>query len=306
MKWNEMKFPSPIILIMSYTTLCVNFMLLLLSTDYIFIPKVSPLKCKFLPKFGPEILPKCFRCLVWFISIIKMDFNNIFKQVYSWNRHFCSPNNHQDGSLQVCHVSYCSLWALIKGQFFSKFTVVCLDNLHLFRCIFATIYLSMRGWYFDINFVAFCSRMAENVGDCMPILEKLISLSDKPATPAVENNGSKNNSNAKGMLHQSLGLSWNATFFSDCTKSMFSRLSSLLSSAVFLRIFFIRLTKSVNGVLVSFGPRRKLAKPDTSALLFAFAELLDEFSPFLDEVGNMPLALELFLEPLFSTARWSR
>ena len=59
-----MKFPSAIILIMSSSTLCVNFVLLLLSNDLIFLLKFIPLKCRFLLKFGTEILPKCFRCLV--------------------------------------------------------------------------------------------------------------------------------------------------------------------------------------------------------------------------------------------------
>ena len=49
-------------------------MLLLPSIDLIFVLKVSPLKCRLLPKFGPEIIPKCFRYLVWFISIIKIGF----------------------------------------------------------------------------------------------------------------------------------------------------------------------------------------------------------------------------------------
>ena len=56
-------------------SLCVNFMFLLLSIDWIFSPEVRSLKCKCLLTFGPEIIPKCFRCLVWFRSILKMNFN---------------------------------------------------------------------------------------------------------------------------------------------------------------------------------------------------------------------------------------
>ena len=110
-----MKFLSTLIFIVSKSTICVNFMLLLLSIDLFFLTKVSPRECRFLPRFGPEILPMCFRFLVWFISIIEMDFN-IYLSKHSWNTHFCSPNTHQDGKpQQVSYASYmyCSCWALI-------------------------------------------------------------------------------------------------------------------------------------------------------------------------------------------------
>ena len=92
-------------------------MLLLLFVDFIFLQKFSPLKCRFVPTFGPEILSKCFRCPVWFIYILKVDFN-MYLSKHSWNTHSGSPNTHQYGSYQVCHISYHALWALqssVKG-----------------------------------------------------------------------------------------------------------------------------------------------------------------------------------------------
>ena len=86
-------------------------MSLLLSIDLIFLPKVHPLKCWFLPKFGLEILPKYFRCPVWFISILNMDFNMYLSQ-HSSDTILFSYNTHQYGSPQVSHVNYCSLRAL--------------------------------------------------------------------------------------------------------------------------------------------------------------------------------------------------
>ena len=52
-----------------------NFKFLLLSIDLIFLPKVSPPKHRLLATFNPEILSKFFRCLGWFISIIKREYN---------------------------------------------------------------------------------------------------------------------------------------------------------------------------------------------------------------------------------------
>ena len=43
----------------------------LCSIDLTFHPKVSPPKYRLLATFGPESLPKCFRCLVKSVSIIK-------------------------------------------------------------------------------------------------------------------------------------------------------------------------------------------------------------------------------------------
>ena len=94
-------------------------MLLLLSIALIFLPKVSPQKCSFFPKFSPENLPKCFRCLAWFIYITKMTVN-MYLSKDSWNTHFCSPNTHQDGSPWVSHVSYCSLWDLKRNSCYSR------------------------------------------------------------------------------------------------------------------------------------------------------------------------------------------
>ena len=74
-----------------------------------FLLKISPLKCRFLLNLAPKSFSRCF---VWFISIIKMDVN-MYLNKHSWNTHFCSPNIHQVGSPQVCHVSYHSFWALI-------------------------------------------------------------------------------------------------------------------------------------------------------------------------------------------------
>ena len=51
------------ILIMSKSKLCVNFIFLLLSINLIFLPKVHPPKCKFLTKFGlkgPQIASHVF------------------------------------------------------------------------------------------------------------------------------------------------------------------------------------------------------------------------------------------------------
>ena len=86
-----MNFPSIIILIMSWSTLCVNFMLPLPSIDLLFLPKVSLPEYQFLPKFAHESLPRCFTWVMWFISIIMMVFNSYLSK-HSWNTHFCSPN----------------------------------------------------------------------------------------------------------------------------------------------------------------------------------------------------------------------
>ena len=54
-----------IILIMSESTLCVNFMLLLPSIDLgSFPPKVNLPEYRFLPKFAPESLPRCFTWVI--------------------------------------------------------------------------------------------------------------------------------------------------------------------------------------------------------------------------------------------------
>ena len=49
-----MKFHPPIIFFRSSSTLCVNFMFLLLYVDLTFPLKISPPKCRSLAKFGPE------------------------------------------------------------------------------------------------------------------------------------------------------------------------------------------------------------------------------------------------------------
>ena len=79
-----MKFPSPIILIMSYSTLLVNFMLLLSSIDLFFLSNVSLPKYRFSP-------PRCFTWVIWFMCIIKIGFN-MYLSKHSWKTHFCSPN----------------------------------------------------------------------------------------------------------------------------------------------------------------------------------------------------------------------
>ena len=64
-------------------TLHANFMLLLLSSVHVLsiallrVLKVSSLKYRCLAKFGLEALHNCHMCLVWSISIIKM---NVFRQ----------------------------------------------------------------------------------------------------------------------------------------------------------------------------------------------------------------------------------
>ena len=84
-----MNFPSPIILKMSQSTLCVHFMLLLPSVDLFFTLKVSLPECRVLPKFAPESLTKCFTWAIWFISIV-MDFDmNLNK--HSRNTVFVHP-----------------------------------------------------------------------------------------------------------------------------------------------------------------------------------------------------------------------
>ena len=41
-------------------------MFILLSIDWIFLPKLCPLKCRFLPTFYPEILPLQMSCVIYF------------------------------------------------------------------------------------------------------------------------------------------------------------------------------------------------------------------------------------------------
>ena len=59
-----MKFPSPIILIMSSSTLCVNFMLLLPSIDLFFSLKSQPSRIQMFAKVSPESLSKCFTWVI--------------------------------------------------------------------------------------------------------------------------------------------------------------------------------------------------------------------------------------------------
>ena len=82
--------------------LCVHFKFLLLYIDLISPLKVRPLNYRCLTTSGRESLPKCFRGRVWFISItsINRDYN-IYVSKHSWNKIFCSPNNHQNGSSLV-------------------------------------------------------------------------------------------------------------------------------------------------------------------------------------------------------------
>ena len=116
-------------------------MLLLLSIDLICLSKISLLKCRCLTKFGPEILPKCFKYIWWFVANIKVDFKMCLCK-HSWSTHFCSPNTNQDGSPQVSYFSYRSLWTLTKTWILSRL------HLHIlwwmcWQCIkhFNTIYL---------------------------------------------------------------------------------------------------------------------------------------------------------------------
>ena len=70
------KFPLPIILIVSLAILCVCKFHLSTTFHYLdFSPESQPVKSIYLPKFGPEILPKCLICIVRFIYITKVDCN---------------------------------------------------------------------------------------------------------------------------------------------------------------------------------------------------------------------------------------
>ena len=101
-----MEFSSPVILIVSSSILCVNFMFLLLSIDLIFLPKVSTLRCRFLPNDRPKILSSASDVLYnLFISIIKMDCNVFMALQRVQQKHtFIQQNTHQDRNPQVSHV----------------------------------------------------------------------------------------------------------------------------------------------------------------------------------------------------------
>ena len=75
----------------------MNFKFILLSINLIFPPKISLPKYRFLATLVHESVPKTFRCLAQFISIIKGD-RNIYLSKRSWNINFCLPSNHQYGS----------------------------------------------------------------------------------------------------------------------------------------------------------------------------------------------------------------
>ena len=60
------------------------------SIDLIWVPKVNPPKYRYLAKFGPESLPNCHKCLVWHISISKMDVS-MYLSKNGWNRYFVWP-----------------------------------------------------------------------------------------------------------------------------------------------------------------------------------------------------------------------
>ena len=76
---------------------------------FVLSPPNQPAKMQICAKSGPEMLLKCFRCLVWFMSIIMMDLNTYLSK-HSWNTHICSPNTHQNGNPRVSHGSF--FWAL--------------------------------------------------------------------------------------------------------------------------------------------------------------------------------------------------
>ena len=80
---------------MPWSTQCVNVMLLLLSIDLISLPKISHPKShlsnwkyRFLAIAGLEYLPKWRRCLVWSISITKMEFNMYLNTQTQPKQHF--------------------------------------------------------------------------------------------------------------------------------------------------------------------------------------------------------------------------
>ena len=66
------------------------------------VQKFKPQKYRFSGKFQYENFCDCHRCLVWAISIIKIEVN-MYLSKNSWTRHLCSSKTHQDGSLWVNH-----------------------------------------------------------------------------------------------------------------------------------------------------------------------------------------------------------
>ena len=68
-----MNLPSFIILIILIYIMCKFHASTTFHWIGFFLPKVSLPECRFLPKCALESLPKCFTCLIWYISIVKMD-----------------------------------------------------------------------------------------------------------------------------------------------------------------------------------------------------------------------------------------
>ena len=90
-------------------------MFLLYSIDLIFsLLKVSYLNCW--PNVGPDILPDCVRCLVWFNSIIKMDVNMyLSKHIFTFAHH--SPRWQSPGQpclALIFSLSSCTLIHLMR------------------------------------------------------------------------------------------------------------------------------------------------------------------------------------------------
>ena len=90
-----MNFHSPIPLIMSWSTLCVKF--LLMSIDLIFLPKVDPPKYSLLQHLALKVSQiasdPLYDLFLLSIGIVTFIYTSAVETIF-----FCSPTNHPYGS----------------------------------------------------------------------------------------------------------------------------------------------------------------------------------------------------------------